>query len=211
MNFTKKSYIDILTERYPELSHLAQDIRYAVSAIVSSVKHGGKILIAGNGGSAADAEHISGEMLKGFILKRTPGGEDLKRLSDTLGEDACKLQRGIPAIPLTSLTSALSAYANDVDPELVFAQLVYAVGKREDVFIALSTSGNSKNVVNAAKVAEALNMFTVSLTGEGGGELGKISDVTLAVPERETYKVQEYHLPIYHAICAEVERILFDN
>ena len=203
------NYIDDLVKRYPALEHLAEDIRGAVDKMLECYKNGGKILICGNGGSAADAEHISGELLKGFIAKRKTEGAELAKLSTALGSDAEKLQKGIPAIPLTSLTSVLSAFANDVDAELVFAQLTYALGKPGDVLVCLSTSGNSRNVAAAAKVAREMGITTVALTGESGGILGRICDVTLAVPEHETYKVQEYHLPIYHAICAELERILF--
>ena len=203
------NYIDNLCERYYELAPLRGKISEVVDIIVESYYKGGKILLAGNGGSAADSEHISGEMLKGFMELRPPVAEELSALESALGDDAKKLQRGIPAVPLTSLSSVLSAYANDVDPELVFAQLVFALGKPSDVFICISTSGNSKNVVVAAKVAKALGIKTIGLSGDHGGKFSEICDVTINAPERETYKVQEYHLPIYHAICAEVERILF--
>ena len=129
-----------------------------------------------------------------------------------LGEEqAKKLQRGIPAVPLTSLSASLTAFANDVEPSLVFAQLVYALGKSSDVLICLSTSGNSKNVVNAARVAKARGVFTIAMTGMADGKLSEICDVTIKAPEKETYKVQECHLPIYHAICAEVEAQLFEQ
>ena len=203
------NYIDNLCERYPELSPLREKVATAVDMIVDCYYRGGKVLLAGNGGSAADSEHISGEMLKGFMELRPPIAEELSALEGALGDDAKKLQRGIPAVPLTSLSSVLSAYANDVDPELVFAQLVFALGKPSDVFVCLSTSGNSKNVVAAAKVAKALGIKTIGLSGSSGGKFADICDVTINAPECETYKVQEYHLPIYHAICAEVERILF--
>ena len=204
-------YINGLVRRYPELDCVTADICEAFGKMLECYRMGGKLLICGNGGSAADSEHISGELLKGFMSKREPEGEELEKLTAALGESAKKLQRGIPAIPLTSLTSALSAFANDVEPELVFAQLIYALGKPGDVLICISTSGNSKNVVAAARVARELGITTVALTGQGGGALGAICDVTVAAPETETYKVQEYHLPIYHAICAELERILFQK
>jgi D-sedoheptulose 7-phosphate isomerase len=205
----KMNYLDNLTVRYPELAPLKEKIGLAVDMIIESYKKGGKVLLCGNGGSAADSEHISGELLKGFMELRRPEGEELAALTEALGEDAPKLQRGVAAVPLTSLSASLSAFANDVDPELVFAQLTYALGKKEDVLICLSTSGNSKNVVKAAKVAKALGIKTIGMSGEGGGAFLSICDVTINAPSRETYKVQEYHLPIYHAICAEVERILF--
>ena len=203
------NYVDNLCERYPELAPLRVKITEAVDMIIESYRSGGKVLLCGNGGSAADSEHISGEFLKGFIELRTPHGAELEALESALGEDAKKLQMGVPAIPLTSLSASISAFSNDVDPMLVYAQLVYALGKQGDVLLGLSTSGNSKNVVKAAAVAKALGIKTVGFTGESGGKLLEICDVTLNAPSRETYKVQEYHLPIYHAICAEVERILF--
>ena len=180
-------------------------------AILDCYSACGKILLCGNGGSAADSEHIAGELLKGFLTKRTPNDRELTGLSLALGSEelAGKLQRGIPAIPLPSMSAAISAFSNDVDPELVYAQLVYALGKKGDVLIGLSTSGNSKNVVHAIKIAKSLGIKTIALTGRDGGELKNIADVTIRVPATETYKVQEYHLPIYHAICAEAERILF--
>ena len=203
------NYLDNLTERYPELAPLKEKIGAAVDMIIESYKNGGKVLLCGNGGSAADSEHISGELLKGFMELRRPEGDELLALTEALGEDAVKLQRGVAAVPLTSLSASLSAFANDVDPELVFAQLTYALGKRGDVLICLSTSGNSKNVVKAAKVAKALGIKTIGMSGESGGAFLSICDITVNAPSSETYKVQEYHLPIYHAICAEVERILF--
>ena len=203
------NYLDNLTERYSELAPLKEKIGAAVDMIIESYKNGGKVLLCGNGGSAADSEHISGELLKGFMELRRPEGDELAALTEALGEDAVKLQRGVAAVPLTSLSASLSAFANDVDPELVFAQLTYALGKRGDVLICLSTSGNSKNVVKAAKVAKALEIKTIGMSGESGGAFLSICDITVNAPSSETYKVQEYHLPIYHAICAEVERILF--
>ena len=203
------NYLDNLIVRYPELAPLKEKIGAAVDMIIESYKNGGKVLLCGNGGSAADSEHISGELLKGFMELRRPEGDELAALTEALGEDAVKLQRGVAAVPLTSLSASLSAFANDVDPELVFAQLTYALGKKGDVLICLSTSGNSKNVVKAAKVAKALGIKTIGMSGESGGAFLSVCDITVNAPSRETYKVQEYHLPIYHAICAEVERILF--
>lgn len=202
-------YVEELINRYPCLCDLQKDVESAVRAIVDCHSWGGKILIAGNGGSAADAEHISGELLKGFITKRPPDTDELSSLKAALGEDAHLLQRGVSAIPLSSLSASLSAFANDVSPRLVFAQLVYALGRAGDVLVCLSTSGNSENVVAAARVARTLGIHTVALTGRSGGKLAEICDITVNVPESETYKVQELHLPVYHAICAEVEEMLF--
>ena len=204
------NYLDNLIVRYPELAPLREKIGAAIDMIIESYKSGGKVLLCGNGGSAADSEHISGELLKGFLSKRPVTDAERERLSP-LGDAADKLQRGIPAIPLTSLTSVLSAFANDVEPELVYAQLVFALGRECDLVIGLSTSGNSKNVVAALKTAKALGIKTVAMTGETGGALADIADIVIKAPARETYKVQEYHLPIYHAICAEAERIIFEE
>ena len=204
-------YVNELTERYPALSPLKSDIETAVEEIVKSYKNGGKVLLCGNGGSASDSDHVAGELLKGFLMKREPIGDELISLEAELSEDAVKLQRGIPAIPLPQLSGVLSAFANDVDPSLVYAQLVYALGRKGDILIAFSTSGNSANVVKAAKCARAIGVFVITLTGESGGKLKALSDVSLRAPETETFKVQEYHLPIYHAICAEVENVLFGD
>ena len=203
-------HIENMLNRYPELASCEESVRLAVSAVVDCYSRGGKILLAGNGGSAADCEHISGELLKGFLSKRPVSESERELLSRELSEDAVnKLQRGISAVPLTSLSAVLSAFANDVDAELVFAQLVFALAKPADLVIGLSTSGNSKNVVEAVRVARAIGVKTLALTGEGGGDLGELADIAIRVPETETYKVQEYHLPVYHAICAEAERLLF--
>ena len=192
------NHIDALIERIPALAGCADGMSKAVEAICRTHLAGGKILLCGNGGSAADSEHISGELLKGFLLPR--------HAEEGYPE---ALQRGLCAIPLTSMSAALSAFANDCDPSLVFAQLTYAMGRAGDVFVGLSTSGNSKNVVEAAKVAKKAGLVTIALTGESGGALLDICDVTIRVPAKETYLVQEYHLPVYHAICAEVEARLF--
>ena len=207
MNYT---YTEQLVERIPELKSCEDAIKEAIAEIVECHNNGGKILLAGSGGSAADCEHISGEFLKGFLLKRTPEGEELKKLSDAVGEEyALMLQGGIRAVPLVSLSAVSTAFGNDVDPTLTFAQEVYALGVKGDVFLGISTSGNSKSVLLAAKVASAIGIKTVSLTGESGGALGKIADVAIKAPHCETYRIQEYHLPIYHAICADVEATIF--
>ena len=192
------NHIEKLIERMPELSGCAEAMYKAVEAICRTHLAGGKILLCGNGGSAADCEHISGELLKGFLLPRH---------AEEGYPDA--LQRGLCAIPLTSMSAALSAFANDCEPALVFAQLTYAMGRAGDVFVGLSTSGNSKNVVEAARVAKTLGLVTVGLTGAKGGLLADICECVIRVPETETYRIQEYHLPVYHAICAEVEALLF--
>ena len=207
------NYIENLTERYSELECCKSKIYEAVNAIIDMYNNDGKLLMCGNGGSAADSSHIAGELLKGFLLKRTPSSKELEKLSSEgeIAEYAEKLQRGVCAISLTEQGALLSAFANDVSADAVYAQLVFAMHKKNDLFWGISTSGNSKNVVLAASCARALGLKTVALTGESGGKLDKICDIVIKVPASETYKVQEYHLPVYHAICAEVESRLFGD
>ena len=203
------SAIDTLIRRYPKLKGVQNGINQAINAVITAHTSGGKVLLCGNGGSCADCEHIAGELLKGFLLKRTPREKELSSLTAELGNDATLLQQGVCAIPLPSFSGAISAFNNDVDSSLAYAQMVYAIGKKGDVIFLLSTSGNSKNIVKAAKCAKALGITTISLTGNGGGELANICDIVITSPENETFKIQEHHLPIYHAICAEVESKLF--
>ena len=195
--------MDNLLKRYPALDCCSQDIKKALELMIQTYKNGGKVLVCGNGGSASDSEHIVGELMKGFINKRPVIDERIPC------DIASKLQGALPAISLPSQSAILSAYINDVAPEMMFAQLVYGYAKPEDLVIGLSTSGNSKNVVNAVEVAKALGAKTLCMTGIGGGKLGDISDVTIKVPETETYKIQEYHLPVYHYLCAAVEKYFF--
>ena len=192
-----------LLERYPALEVCKEDIENALKLMLDTYKSGGKVLVCGNGGSAADSEHIVGELMKGFILKRKVTDE---RIPEHL---RCSLQGALPAISLPNQSTILSAFINDVDPDMMYAQLVYGYAADRDLLICLSTSGNSKNIINAAEVAKALGIKTLSLTGEGGGELSRISDVTIKAPSTETYKVQEYHLPIYHYLCLKVEEYFF--
>ena len=192
-----------LISRYPALEACREDIEKALSLMLETYKNGGKILVCGNGGSAADGEHIVGELMKGFVLEREV---DDNRIPENLRS---KLQGALPAISLVSQSAILSAYINDVDPDMMYAQLVYGYGKEGDLLIGLSTSGSSKNVVNAACVANSIGVKTLSLTGMGGGALADISTVTIKAPETETYKIQEYHLPIYHYLCKEVEKAFF--
>ena len=192
-----------LIHRYPELDSCKSKIEAALSAMINTYENGGKIMVCGNGGSAADSEHIVGELLKGFIKKRPVDDERLPQ------ELRSKLQGALPAISLPSQCAILSAFINDVDPEMMFAQLVYGYADKNDLLIGLSTSGNSKNVVKAVEVANALGIKTLSLTGENGGKLMEISDITINVPADETYKIQEYHLPVYHYLCAATEAHFF--
>lgn len=193
-----------LYERYPQLNICEKDIENALLLMVDTYQKGGKILVCGNGGSAADADHIVGELMKGFLKARKVTDE---RIPQELRE---KLQGAIPAISLSAHTSLMTATINDNDADMVFAQQVYGFAKTDDLLIAISTSGNSKNVVNAVKVAKALDINVVALTGETGGMLKNLADVTICAPTTDTYKIQEYHLPIYHYLCAKVEEEIFE-
>lgn len=204
-----------LLSRYPQLKVCEPTLIEAVSAIIDCYKNGGKILLCGNGGSCADCDHIVGELMKGFLKKRPLSAEQkaqMTNLSPLLDEETLsKLQGGLPAISLPSLTALNSAFCNDVDSELIYAQSVMAMGKTGDVLIAMSTSGNAKNVFAAAKVAKGLGLTVIGLTGKGGGNLSEISDICIRVPETETFKVQELHLPVYHYLCAATEEEFFTN
>ena len=195
-----------LYERYPQLKCCEGEIAKAFDLLLTCYKGGGKVLTCGNGGSAADAEHIVGELLKKFRKHR-----DIDRgvAAKLPAELVTRLEGALPAVSLVSMSGILTAFANDVAWETVFAQQVYGLGKAGDVLIALSTSGNSANCVNAALVAKAKGLKVVSMTGTGGGRIGELADAAIKVPETETYKIQELHLPIYHALCAAIEDVLF--
>ena len=192
-----------LFERYPQLNICAKDIEKALAIMIDTYKNGGKILVCGNGGSASDADHIVGELMKGFLKDRKVTDERIPQ------ELRGKLQGALPAISLSAHTSLMTATINDNDADMIFAQQVYGYAKENDLLIAISTSGNSKNVVNAVKVAKSLGVKAIVLTGETGGELKQFADVTICAPSTETYKIQEYHLPIYHYLCAKVEEEFF--
>ena len=193
----------MLYDRYPKLQECREDIEKAKELLIETYKKGGKVLVCGNGGSAADSEHIVGELMKGFLLKRPVLDERIPK------HLRCNLQGSLPAISLPSQSAILSAFINDVDPEMMYAQLVYGYAKENDLVIGLSTSGNSKNVVNAIEVAKCLGAKTISMTGGRESKLSSLSDVTIRVPAIETFEVQEYHLPVYHYLCAEVEKTFF--
>ena len=197
--------ISELLERYPSLQICKKDIEDALNLMIDTYKNDGKILVCGNGGSAADSEHIVGELMKGFMLKREVKDE---RIPEEL---SCKLQGALPSISLVSQTGVLSAFINDVAPDMMYAQLVYGYGRKGDLLICLSTSGNSKNCVNAAEVAKCIGVNVLSFTGEKESKLSEISDCTIKVPETETFKVQEYHLPVYHYLCAMTENYFFEK
>ena len=194
-----------LYERYPALKECKDDIDNALNLLIDTYKNGKKVLVCGNGGSAADSEHIVGELMKGFMLKREISDE---RISEELRNN---LQGALPAISLVSQSGVMTAFINDVEPDMMYAQLVYGYAKEGDLLICLSTSGNSKNCVNAAKVAKCTGVNVLSLTGEKESKLSEISDCTVKVPETETFKVQEYHLPVYHYLCAMTEKYFFDK
>ena len=194
-----------LLERYPNLSECKSDIIKALELVLDTYKSGGKLLLCGNGGSAADCEHIVGELMKGFLKKRRVTDEKIpKEIRD-------KLQGSLPAISLPSQSAIISAFSNDISPEMVYAQLVYGYAKAEDLVIGISTSGNSMNVLKAIEVAKYMGIKSIAMTGKNGGSISKIATVSIKVPETETYKVQELHLPIYHYLCAEIERMLFEE
>ena len=197
---------DELYERYPQLKGCEGEIAKAFDLLLTCYKNGGKVLTCGNGGSAADAEHIVGELLKKFRKHRDIDSGIAAKLPPEL---VAKLEGALPAVSLVSMSGILTAFANDVAWETAFAQQVYGLGNPGDVLIALSTSGNSVNCVNAVLVAKAKGLKVISMTGEGGGKLAALADAAIRVPESETYKAQELHLPVYHALCAELEERLF--
>ena len=194
-----------LLMRYPALRECEDEIENALNLVIDTYKNGGKVLVCGNGGSAADSEHIVGELMKGFMLKREVEDE---RIPEHLRKN---LQGALPAISLPSQSAILSAFINDVEPDMMYAQLVYGYAAENDLLICLSTSGNSKNCVNAAEVAKSIGAKVLSLTGQKDSRLSEISDCTIKVPETETFKVQEYHLPVYHYLCAMVEKCFFEK
>lgn len=205
--------IEILLNRYPLLKTAEKEITEAYLLMEKSYKNDGKLLVAGNGGSAADAEHIVGELMKGFKYQRKIHKDFAKKLLDEnkeLGEVlAEKLQGALPAIALDGHTALSTAYMNDCEPLLCFAQQVSGFGKKEDVFFGISTSGNSKNILYAAITARAKGMKVIGMTGARNSELEKMSDVCIKVPETETYMVQELHLPVYHCLCLMLEEEFF--
>lgn len=205
--------INTLVRRYPQLESCKDSIYQSYEHMVKSFEEGGKILIAGNGGSASDAEHIVGELMKCFHLQRKIDDDlkyRLKLIDNEKGiELADKLQMALPAISLCNHNSLNTAFMNDVDGKLCFAQQVHGYGVKGDILLAISTSGNSENILYAAITAKAKGIFVIGLTGKGGGELASFADLIISVNEKETYKVQELHLPIYHCLCKMLEKHFF--
>lgn len=208
-----EKHIDLLIERYPILEECRQSLIDAYLIMEEAYEGDHKLLIAGNGGSAADSEHIAGELMKRFKTPRpvTPEmAEKLKAIDPVRGADLAKnLERGLMAIPLVAHEALSTAYINDVDGLGVFAQQLFGFGRPGDVFLGISTSGNSKNVMSATVVARALGIKVIGLTGAKGGELAQVADVVVKVPETETYMIQELHLPVYHCWCLMLEDKFF--
>lgn len=207
--------IDILIERYPSLNVCKKDLEDAVNILIESFKSGNKLLVCGNGGSASDSDHITGELMKGFEKMRPISDDLYNKLAKLSHEDAdhlkSSLQVGLPTIPLTEHSGLMTAFSNDSSSDSVFANQVLGYGKNNDVLFAISTSGNSKNVVLACEVAKALGLKVIGLTGEKESKISGLADVTIKVPSIRTYQIQEYHLPVYHAICLELEDYFFEK
>lgn len=204
-----------LFERYPQLMPCKSDFEKAYKCLKDSYGAGGKLLVAGNGGSAADSEHIVGELMKSFLFNRKINAELESNLIDQFGDEgvqlAGRLEGTLTAIPLTSMPALTSAFANDVDAAVSFAQMLYAYADKEDVFLGISTSGNSQNIIYAFMVARAKGIRSIALTGSAGGKCRELADIVICVPENETFKIQELHLPVYHALCSMLEADFFEE
>lgn len=211
MKISTKQIIDNLIKRYPELEDCS--VVKAVEEIKACYMNKNKLLVCGNGGSASDSMHIVGELMKGFLLPRELDNKKQEEIKALFPETAQylidNLQGALTAISLVSETALSTAYANDQAPDLSFAQQVLGHGEKSDILIAISTSGNSRNVIYAAQMAKVQGMKVISLTGRKGGMLREFSDILINVPSDETYIIQEYHLPVYHALCAAVENEMF--
>lgn len=208
----QRAILQRLLEDNPALAPLRSGLLDAYALLQGAFEAGGKLLLCGNGGSAADADHIVGELMKGFLKRRPLTAEERALLDDTPDMPAGfadRLQGALPALSLNTHGALLSAYANDVDASMVYAQQVWALGQGGDALLALSTSGNSRNVVNAVHAARAKGLRTLAITGEKESALSALCDVTLRLPSAETYRVQEYTLPVYHALCALLEAAFF--
>lgn len=208
------NYLEELTSRYPALWAVKENILAAYESLKDCYENGGKVLVAGNGGSCADSEHIVGELMKGFVKRRPVSpelAEALKQADPVLGEAlASSLQAGLPAIALTGHPGLSTAFLNDVNGEMCYAQQILGYGKKGDVFLGISTSGNAENVMYAVTAAKAMGIKNIGLTGKDGGRLGKACDIAIIVPEQETYKIQELHLPVYHALCLMLEEHFYE-
>jgi D-sedoheptulose 7-phosphate isomerase len=206
-------YLQQLLERYPQLAGIRGAVDEAYKLLVGVYEKGGKLLVAGNGGSAADAEHIVGELMKGFVKRRSIPASFMQKLQKLDAENAeyigQNIQQGLPTIALSTHTALTTACINDIGGDIIYAQQVYGYGNAGDVFLGISTSGNSQNVLYAMLMAKAKGLHTIALTGGSGGKIAKIADVSIIVPEKETYKIQELHLPVYHTLCLMIEEHFF--
>lgn len=213
MQESTRLILDELIHRYPNLAVCHADLEKTIEVLIACFNLDGKLLACGNGGSAADCEHIVGELMKAFLLKRRLEPEKQSRIRSMYPEDAelliQNLQRAVPAISLVSQTALMTAFGNDASSQLLFAQQVLSYGRPGDVLLAISTSGNSSNVLYAAQIAKLQGVKVIGLTGWDGGKLKECSDVAICVPASLTYQIQELHLPVYHCLCACVENELF--
>lgn len=211
MNILHPALETLILER-PALAGMGKDLQAALDILLTCFRHGGKLLLCGNGGSACDCEHIAGELMKGFLLPRPLSAGERAALASAGDEDgmiAASLQRALPVLVLHGLSGMSTAFLNDVRGELTYAQQAFAYAVPGDVLLGISTSGNAQNVRAAAIAARARGAKVIGLTGVTGGKLAALCDVCLKAPEKETYRVQELHLPIYHALCITVEQELF--
>lgn len=213
MKQSTKAVIEDLVIRHPVLTSCNEGIVAATEVLISCYKKGNKLLTCGNGGSASDAQHIVGELMKGFVLPRKLSSDKRKQLKEMFPNSSqyliSNLQDVLPAISLLGETALTSAYANDLAPDLVFAQQVLGLGKMGDVLLAISTSGNSQNIIYACEVARVQKMLVIGLTGESGGAMKELCDVLINVPSKITYIIQEFHLPVYHCLCLALENEFF--
>ena len=213
MRATSVSLFEDLFIRYPQLEKCRAQLFDAADCLTGCFQSGGKLLICGNGGSASDAVHIVGELMKNFMLNRPVGDDFRRKLLEKTPETgkwiADQLQGALPAIALTQESALISAFANDVSPELIYAQQVYGYGCPGDTLLCISTSGNSENIINAAVVAVAKGLHTIALTGETPSRLSAVCDLSIQVPETGTHRIQELHLPVYHCLCAVLEQEFF--
>jgi len=210
-----RRHLGTLFQRYPALESCRNDLNSAFDLLVAAYRAGNKLLVCGNGGSAADSEHFVAELMKGFLQPRRISSSQVAELeagNKTEGRRIARLLQGaLPAISLASPVSLISAIANDIDFEMIFAQQVFGLGKTGDVLLGISTSGKSKNVLNAVIVAKAIGLKTIGLTGRSGGLLAPLVDVSIKVPADEMSQIQELHLPVYHWLSIELEETFFTN
>lgn len=213
MNMRTQQIMQEFYTLHPDLTFLEAELSKALQLLLDAFRSGGKLLICGNGGSSADSEHIVGELMKGFLLKRPLSSDKKALFTNLFGEDGKQiaeiLQEPLPAISLSTHTALSTAFSNDVDPSLAFAQQVLGYANPGDILLGISTSGNSKNVCAAAMCAHVCGTKVLALTGQSGGKLASLADCALTAPETRTFRIQEYHLAMYHYLCAVVESECF--